>query len=96
MVKSGSPVQIHCRHDDQSLVIMLWYQHKEDNQSLDLIGYGYETSPNYMPRYKDQVNITRQSAVAGSLHILRAELSHSALYFCATSTQWCGVMLLAH
>lgn len=87
MVESGSPVQITCSHDDQSLVFMLWYQHKEDNQSMDLIGYGYETSPNYMPRFKDQVNITRQSVVAGSLHILSAELSHSAVYFCAASAQ---------
>lgn len=87
MVKSGSRVQILCHHDDQSLVIMLWYQQKEDNQSLDLIGYGYDTLANYMPRFKDQVNITRQGAVAGSLHILRAELSHSAVYFCAASAQ---------
>lgn len=87
MVESGSRVQINCSHDDQALVIMLWYQHKEDDRSLDLIGYGYETSPNYMPHFKDQVKIVRQSAVAGSLHILRAKLSHSAIYFCAASTQ---------
>lgn len=87
VVELGSEVQIDCRHDDQSLVIMLWYQQQEDNQALDLIAYGYETSPNYMPRFKDQVTISRESAVAGSLQILRAELSHSAVYFCAASAQ---------
>lgn len=87
MVESGSPVQMTCSHDDTSLVIMLWYQHKEENHSMDLIGYGYESSPIYMPRYTDQVSMTRQSAVAGTLHILRAELWHSAVYFCAASPQ---------
>lgn len=87
VVEGGSRVQIDCRHDDQSLVVMLWYQQREDKQSLDLIAYGYEKSPTYMPPFKDQVTLSRESAVAGSLQILRAELSHSAVYFCAASTQ---------
>lgn len=87
VVERGSQVQIDCSHDDQLLVIMLWYQQREDNQALDLIVYGYETSPNYVLRFKGQVTISRESAVAGTLQILRAELSHSAVYFCAASAQ---------
>lgn len=87
IVKEGTEVQINCSHDDQNLVVMLWYQQREDSPSLTLIGYGYETSPNYEPKFKDQVKLTRKSAVKGTLHIQSANLSHSAVYFCAASAQ---------
>lgn len=87
IVKKGSEVQINCSHDDQNLVFMLWYQQREERPSLTLIGYGYETSPNYEPQFKGQVKLTRQGAVKGTLQIHSANLSHSAVYFCAASTQ---------
>lgn len=92
IVKNGSEVQINCSHDDQSLNFMLWYQQREDSPSLTLIGYGYETSPKYEPQFEGQVKLTRQGAVKGTLHIHSANLSYSAVYFCAASTQWCGLI----
>ncbi|MED6261286.1 hypothetical protein ATANTOWER_003114 [Ataeniobius toweri] len=47
IVEENSEVEITCSHDDSSLIIMLWYQHKRDTNSMTLIGYGYENSQSY-------------------------------------------------
>uniref|UniRef100_A0A3B4T5L1 Ig-like domain-containing protein n=1 Tax=Seriola dumerili TaxID=41447 RepID=A0A3B4T5L1_SERDU len=87
IVKDSSEVQINCSHDDTNLVIMLWYQQRKNSPSMTLIGYGYESSPNYEGQFEEQFTLTRQSTVKGSLIIKTANLSHSAVYFCAASTQ---------
>uniref|UniRef100_A0A3B4X750 Ig-like domain-containing protein n=1 Tax=Seriola lalandi dorsalis TaxID=1841481 RepID=A0A3B4X750_SERLL len=87
IVKDSSEVQINCTHDDTNLVIMLWYQQRKNSPSMTLIGYGYESSPNYEGQFEEQFTLTRQSTVKGSLIIKTANLSHSAVYFCAASTQ---------
>lgn len=92
IVKKGSEVQINCSHDDQNLVFMLWYQQREDRPSLTLMAYGYETTPKYEPQFEGQVTMTRQGALKGTLRIHSANLTHSAVYFCAACTQWCGLV----
>lgn len=87
IVKEGSEVQLNCKHDDTSLVIMLWYQQIKESQSMTLIGYGYESSPNYEGQFEEQFKLTRADTVTGALIIRKADPSHSAVYFCAASTQ---------
>lgn len=86
MAEGSSGVQIDCSHDDTSLTFMLWYQQRRFGP-LTLIGYGYESLPTYEADYEKEFKMTRQSAVNGSLEILSAMATHSAVYFCAASTQ---------
>ncbi|XP_028420968.1 uncharacterized protein LOC114546407 [Perca flavescens] len=85
IVNEGTEVQIKCSHDDASLVIMLWYQQREDGLSMTLIGYGYESSPTYEGQFEEQFQMTRNGSLKGVLSIRKATLSHSAVYFCAAN-----------
>ncbi|XP_076013813.1 M1-specific T cell receptor beta chain-like isoform X8 [Genypterus blacodes] len=86
IVKENSEVQMNCTHDDTNLQIMLWYQQRKHSQSLTLIGFGYATSsPNYEGQFKEQFTLTREDTVKGALTVHRANLSHSAVYFCAAT-----------
>ncbi|KAI3367445.1 hypothetical protein L3Q82_026300 [Scortum barcoo] len=85
IVKESTKVQIDCSHDDNTLQLMLFYQQKEE--SMTLIGYGYKDSPNYEGQFEKQFKLTRDEIARGSLIIDKANLSHSAVYFCAASTQ---------
>lgn len=97
IVKEKTEVHINCSHDDNSLLLMLWYQQAEDSPSLTLIGYEYgKSSPTYEGQFQEQVKLTKEDTTRGTLIIHRANLSHSAVYFCAASTQWCGLMPLPH
>uniref|UniRef100_A0A3B3ULJ4 Ig-like domain-containing protein n=1 Tax=Poecilia latipinna TaxID=48699 RepID=A0A3B3ULJ4_9TELE len=87
IVNESSEVEITCSHDDSSLIVMLWYQNKKDTNSMTLIGYGYETSQNYEGEFEKEYKLTRKNTVEGALKILKADPSHSAVYFCAASTQ---------
>ncbi|KAM4541876.1 uncharacterized protein PAE49_019485 [Odontesthes bonariensis] len=42
IVRQSSEVHINCSHDDSSLIVMLWYQHNWDNNSMTLIGLALE------------------------------------------------------
>lgn len=86
-MKEGSGAQIECSHDDTSLTMMFWYQQRTHGSSLTLIAYGYENLPNYEADFEREFTLTRKSAVIGTLEISRAKQSHSAVYFCAASTQ---------
>lgn len=78
-------VHINCSYDDTSLLLMLWYQQKKDN--LSLIGYGYAHSdPTYDGQFGKQFKMTKVGTT-GALTLLSADLSDSAVYFCAASTQ---------
>ncbi|XP_028250535.1 immunoglobulin lambda-1 light chain isoform X3 [Parambassis ranga] len=86
IVKGSSEVYINCSHDDSTLLVMLWYQQRSDSTAMTLIGYGYETAPNYEGQFEEQFKLTRQGVAKGALVVLKAEQSHSAVYFCAAST----------
>uniref|UniRef100_A0A3P9JZM5 Ig-like domain-containing protein n=1 Tax=Oryzias latipes TaxID=8090 RepID=A0A3P9JZM5_ORYLA len=86
IVKEKSEVHINCRHDDSSLVVMLWYQRSED-AAMTLIGYGYETIQNYEGQLEREFTLTRKGTVEGVLTVREASQKHSAVYFCAASTR---------
>uniref|UniRef100_A0A8C4EVF0 Ig-like domain-containing protein n=1 Tax=Dicentrarchus labrax TaxID=13489 RepID=A0A8C4EVF0_DICLA len=88
VVKDGTKeVTIDCSHDDSSLQYMLWYQHKPGSGSMSLIGYSVANGePNYEVQFKDRFQI-KSGTQKGSLIIPTANLSDSAVYFCAASTQ---------
>uniref|UniRef100_A0A667YA27 Ig-like domain-containing protein n=1 Tax=Myripristis murdjan TaxID=586833 RepID=A0A667YA27_9TELE len=86
IVKEGTEVTISCSHDGSSYPLMLWYQQKEDNHSLTLIGYGYANSAqNYEGQFEQQFELTREDSVRGALIVRSAKPSDSAVYFCAAT-----------
>ncbi|KAL3049626.1 hypothetical protein OYC64_008977 [Pagothenia borchgrevinki] len=87
IVEESTEVQIKCSHDDSSLAIMLWYQQRKDSLSMTLIGYGYATGQTYEGQFEKEFELTREDTLSGALIIRSANLSHSAVYFCAASTQ---------
>lgn len=91
IANQSSKAQINCKHNDSSLAVMLWY--RQQSMSLDLIGYGYAgSSPNYEPGFTtNRFTQTRQDTVTGSLIISDLDLSDTAIYYCAASTQCCKI-----
>lgn len=55
IVKEKTEVHINCSHNDNDLLLMLWYQQRKDSLSMTLIGYGYESTPNYEGQFKGTV-----------------------------------------
>lgn len=97
IVKEGTPLRINCSYDDSSLDTMLWYQYKQTSRSMSFIGYMVLMSPpNYDDKFKDRFEIKRDDTLKGSLIIQTVNPSDSAVYFCAASTQWCGLMQLLY
>ncbi len=89
VVKEGTKeVRIDCSHDGSNLQVMLWYQHKPASRSMSLIGYTVlQGEPSYEAQFTGRFRIKRDDTVRGSLTVLTANQSDSAVYFCAASTQ---------
>ncbi|CAK6965770.1 unnamed protein product [Scomber scombrus] len=89
IVKEGrEELRMNCSHDDNNLQVMLWYQHKQSNQSMSLIGFTVlQGKPNYESQFQDRFQLTTEEIVRGSLIIRTLNTSDSAVYFCAASTQ---------
>lgn len=87
-MKENTRVRINCSHDDTNLPLMLWYQQRRDSQSMTLIGYGYgQSAQSYENQFKEEFELTREDTTTGALTVHSASPSHSAVYFCAASTQ---------
>lgn len=88
MRKGFKELRIDCRHDDNSLSTMLWYQHKESSRTMTLMGYTViQSQPVYEPQFKERFQISRVDMLRGHLTLGTAEPADSAVYFCAASTR---------
>ncbi|KAF0043894.1 hypothetical protein F2P81_003052 [Scophthalmus maximus] len=88
VVRDGTAqLRINCSHDGSNLQTMLWYRHKQGSRSMSLIGHSVLLAdPVYEGRFKDRFQLKRDDVLRGSLIILTASPSDSAVYFCAAST----------
>ncbi|KAL3968536.1 bone morphogenetic protein 8 [Sarotherodon galilaeus] len=61
VVNTGTEeLRINCSHDDNSLQVMLWYQHKQSDQAMSLIGFTVLMGePNYESQFTDRFQIKR-------------------------------------
>uniref|UniRef100_A0A3Q3X113 Ig-like domain-containing protein n=1 Tax=Mola mola TaxID=94237 RepID=A0A3Q3X113_MOLML len=89
VVREGTEeLRIDCSHDGSDLQTMLWYQHKQSSRAMSLIGYSViQSQPSYEGQFQDRFKIQRDDTKKGSLVIHTVQLSDSAVYFCAASTQ---------
>lgn len=63
---------------------MLWYQQRDHGQPVVFIGYEYGTKAQiYGGQFEEQFKMKRENSLTGILTVLSANLSHSAVYFCA-------------
>ncbi|XP_055718424.1 T cell receptor beta chain MC.7.G5-like [Salvelinus fontinalis] len=91
-VKERDRVEVHCSHNDNNLVVMLWYQQKQASPAMTLIGYGYSaTEPNYEGLFQERFQLKRADTLTGSLVISNITSADSAVYFCAASHTMGGV-----
>lgn len=86
--KGHQNLEINCKHDDSSLITMLWYQHRQSSHAMSLIGYSVHMSePVYEDQFQGTFSMKRGDTLKGSLIINAASSSDSAVYYCAASTQ---------
>uniref|UniRef100_A0A8B9L857 Ig-like domain-containing protein n=1 Tax=Astyanax mexicanus TaxID=7994 RepID=A0A8B9L857_ASTMX len=81
--KKDDSVTIKCSHDDNSLPVMLWYQQKNENTSMNFIGYCLTSgNPVKEEGFKERFDLKRDGDVKGDLIISKLVSSDSAVYYC--------------
>lgn len=86
--KEKTEVHLTCSPNDNTLLLVFWYQQRQFSSSMTLIGYKYgQSSPDYEGQFEEEFQLTREETGKGALIIRKAKLSHAATYFCAASAQ---------
>ncbi|KAI7790304.1 T-cell receptor beta chain [Triplophysa rosa] len=87
-----SNVTLKCEHDNADHYRLYWYKQAKDNIRLKLIVF---SAGQYMVDIEApfntadlKYNATRPEVKRSTLQIKRVEAEDSALYYCATSTQY--------
>uniref|UniRef100_A0A3B1ITC7 Ig-like domain-containing protein n=1 Tax=Astyanax mexicanus TaxID=7994 RepID=A0A3B1ITC7_ASTMX len=97
--KEDDSVTIKCSHDDNNLPVMLWYQQKNENTSMNFIGYCLTSgNPVKEEGFKERFDLKRDGDVKGDLIISKLVSSDSAVYYCAASqhTQTDSMLFMQH
>ncbi|KAF5887662.1 T-cell receptor beta variable region [Clarias magur] len=84
LVNLTDDVQISCKHDDNNLDVMLWYQRRRESTTLELVSYNFATgTPTYEPGYGTRFKHNRMDTLTGGLSISHLSQSDSGVYHCA-------------
>ncbi|KAI7790302.1 hypothetical protein IRJ41_019302 [Triplophysa rosa] len=83
LAKKNDTTKIKCRHNDNSMLNMLWYQRKDTAMNLIVYNYGAEGKPVYEDDLENHFQMKRQDILNGALTISDLRLSDSAVYYCA-------------
>ncbi|KAK3563212.1 hypothetical protein QTP86_018264 [Hemibagrus guttatus] len=86
LVNEAENITITCRHDDNNLDQMYWYQ-QNSHTVMALIGYTYTAAsePKYEDKFNKRFEQSRESTFVGRLTISDLRQSDSAVYYCAAS-----------
>lgn len=82
IVPTESRVNLSCRDKN----VMLWFQ-QPSSGLLNLIGTSYGNSLAMATEFKSRFELMRKDVLTGSMVLLNATVSDSAMYFCAASAQ---------
>ncbi|KAG9471510.1 hypothetical protein GDO78_014553 [Eleutherodactylus coqui] len=75
-----------CSHNDQTYLIMLWYQQKK-GRGMKLIAYSSGKDDSNIEDNAKKWVLQRPDILKSSLTITKAAVQDSAVYFCASRAQ---------
>lgn len=75
--------EISCSHNVKTYDTILWYQQKESDTAMELIGRVYFKDKQVEEPWKKNFSVSGDGEKDSSLHVLSAKPALSAVYFCA-------------